>query len=155
VAVQDAVVVVAPLVDAYEAVSAELRRSRPVLPEASAADIDRQLAHLLADDFLVRTPWEWLMHVPRFLRGIALRVEKIRSGHAERDVRSVEELAPHVARLREFNHRMGDEAEADAEAIKYRWMLEEYRISLFAQELGTSLKVSSQRLDRQWELVGK
>ena len=43
--------------------------------------------------------------------------------------------------------------EADPELIQFRWMLEEYRVSLFAQELGTSLKVSQQRLDRQWDKV--
>ena len=38
----------------------------------------------------------------------------------------------------------------DRELMTYRWMLEEYRVSLFAQELGTCVKVSPQRLDRQW-----
>jgi ATP-dependent helicase HrpA len=152
--VQEVASVLAPLLDAYEEASVELRRSRAVLPEASAADIDRQMADLLQDDFLVDTPWQWLKHVPRYLRGVALRIEKIRSGHAPRDLRALEELAPHTARLNAYNDRIGDQADPDDEVVQYRWMLEEFRVSLFAQELGTSLKVSSQRLDRQWEEIG-
>jgi ATP-dependent helicase HrpA len=39
------------------------------------------------------------------------------------------------------------------ELVQFRWMMEELRVSLFAQELGTSLAVSSQRLDKQWVKV--
>jgi ATP-dependent helicase HrpA len=154
VAVQEALEVIAPLLEAYEAASTELRRSRPVLPAASAHDIDRQLADLLTDGFLVQTPHQWLAHVPRYLRGVSLRIEKIRSGHAARDLRALEELVRHTGRLDAYHDRMGEDADADDLVVQYRWMLEEFRVSLFAQELGTSLKVSSLRLDRQWEEVG-
>jgi ATP-dependent helicase HrpA len=149
-AVQESLSVVAPLLEAHAEVAAQLDRTRLVLREASAADMNEQLEELLPEEFLVETPWEWLQHVPRYLRGIALRVEKIRSGHADRDERLTEELQPHLARLREFLHRMGAEAARDPQVEHYHWMLQEYRVSLFAQELGTSLKVSPQRLERQW-----
>ncbi|MFM7115844.1 MAG: DUF3418 domain-containing protein, partial [Planctomycetota bacterium] len=41
----------------------------------------------------------------------------------------------------------------DSELLKFRWLLEEYRVSVFAQQLGTSQPVSSKRLEKQWELV--
>ncbi len=153
VAVQEVVEIVRPLLEAYEEVGKQLQRTRSVLAEASSADVRQQLEELLAHDFLVVTPWEWLKHVPRYLSGIALRLDKYRSGNAARDVRLTEELQPHLHRLRQGQQHMNQCDETDPELIQFRWMLEEYRVSLFAQELGTSLKVSHQRLDRQWERV--
>jgi ATP-dependent helicase HrpA len=116
-------------------------------------DVQRQIARLTPEDFLARTPWEWLIHVPRYLRGVRVRLEKLSAGGQERDRRSYAELAPRerawLARLQEHQAQ----GVFDPELERYRWMLEEFRISLFAQELGTAFSVSAKRLDKQWSKV--
>jgi ATP-dependent helicase HrpA len=63
------------------------------------------------------------------------------------------ELAPHQQRYAERMAK-GDPADANNAALtEYRWMLEEFRVSLFAQQLGTAIKVSPQRLEKQWAKV--
>jgi len=116
-------------------------------------DVQEQIEHLTAPGFLVATPWEWLQHYPRYFKAISLRLDAAR-GNLERDRTHGNEIRRRwLACLRkmEDNRRMGIE---DPELIRYRWLLEEYRVSLFAQRLGTSLPVSAKRLDQQWERVG-
>jgi ATP-dependent helicase HrpA len=116
-------------------------------------DLREQLALLLPSGFLTETPWEWLGHYPRYLKGMLARLKKLTTAGLARDKQQFAELQPrwqaYLARA-EQHRKAGLE---DGELAHYRWMLEELRVSLFAQELGTSLPVSSQRLDKQWGKV--
>ncbi len=118
-------------------------------------DVRQQLEHLVVPGFLVATPWEWLQQYPRYFRAIVIRLDAAR-GDIERDRRHCEEIRRRWLACREKmeeNRRMGID---DAELTRYRWMLEEYRVSLFAQRLGTCVPVSAKRLDQQWaRVVGK
>jgi ATP-dependent helicase HrpA len=141
-----------------DAILNEHHAARLALENASAKswqyaidDVQRQLSRLTHADFLTRTPWEWLVHLPRYLRGIRVRLDKLASGAQERDRRSYAELAP---RENAYLQRLRDQQAQgvyDLELARYRWMLEEFRISLFAQELGTAFSISAKRLDKQWE----
>jgi ATP-dependent helicase HrpA len=113
---------------------------------AARADIEAQLARLLAPGFLVATPPQWRERLPVYLAAIALRMERIGQRLA-RDQECTRELAALQARL-DAGHSRGKAA-----AEEYRWMLEEYRVSLFAQQLGTRGAVSRKRLDKLWESV--
>ena len=66
-------------------------------------------------------------------------------------------IPPHVLLTREQYQtraaKHAQEGKRDAELALYRWMLEEYRVSLFAQQLGTKMAVSDKRLSKQWTLV--
>jgi ATP-dependent helicase HrpA len=141
-----------------DAILTEYHRTRLLLENAASRqwqyaldDINRQLARLATADVLTRTPWEWLIHVPRYLRGIRTRLEKLNAGGQERDRRGYTELAPreHAFLVRGRDHQA--RGVYDPELDRYRWMLEEFRISLFAQELGTAFSISAKRLDKQWE----
>ncbi|HSN20864.1 MAG TPA: ATP-dependent RNA helicase HrpA [Usitatibacter sp.] len=100
--------------------------------------------------FLARTPWERLEHVPRYLKGYALRLQKYRA-NAERD-------AKHAASVQALWQDYEARAEADRAAERtnpkleeFRWLIEELRVSLFAQELRTPLPVSAKRLQKFWD----
>lgn len=114
----------------------------------SAADIDWQLDRLVWPGWLARTPVRWIREFPRYLEAVAVRMKKI----DDSDPRE----GTHLASLRPAVDRM-DRWEAagyahwDPAVAAYRWMLEEYRVSMFAQPLGTSIKVSGKRLEREWE----
>lgn len=115
-------------------------------------DVAEQVRWLAPDRFLSRTPWQWLRHYPRYFAAIAYRLDKLRSGAASRD----HEQMTTVRGLR--NVWLGRLSEADRTpevqaANEFRWMLEELRVSLFAQPLGTSIKVSPRRCEK-WLQAG-
>jgi ATP-dependent helicase HrpA len=82
-----------------------------------------------------------------------VRLDKLAAGAQDRDRRSYLEVTPresaYAQRLRDHQAQ----GVYDLELARYRWMLEEFRVSLFAQELGTAFSVSAKRLDKQWEKV--
>ncbi|MDX2147639.1 MAG: ATP-dependent RNA helicase HrpA [Planctomycetota bacterium] len=127
----------------------------------AAADIEAQLVGLLSHRFLARIPWPHLVHLPRYLGAIELRLDRLTAAKLEHDRRSATELGPWVERYSKLVlARAGKEQapgwpmlEPDDAKTTYRWMIEEYRVSLFAQELGTALPVSPKRMEEQWARV--
>lgn len=120
------------------------------LPATSRADIRQQLSELFCKDFLVRTPLNWLRHFPRYLKAVTIRMDKL-PGAVERDTALVQETTPACRRWRERYSQLATRGEEpDQELLNYRWMTEELRVSLFAQELKTIQPVSGKRLEKQW-----
>jgi ATP-dependent helicase HrpA len=129
----------------YAAAVRKLKDARP--PKEVADDIAAQLSRLVPKDFIARTPWAQLQHLPRYLKAVQMRLDKLR-GDPQRDAQRMAELRPleqrWVRRVAELKGR------ADARLDEYRWLLEELRVSLFAQELRTPQPVSAKRLDKAW-----
>jgi ATP-dependent helicase HrpA len=120
-------------------------------PQA-AEDVQQQCARLLAPGFLARTPWERLQHLPRYLKAAAMRLDKLRADPA-RDAQRMAEIAPlEQAWQRETaaRARLGGAGRTAAELDQFGWLLEELRVSLFAQELKTPVPVSAKRLAKLW-----
>jgi ATP-dependent helicase HrpA len=116
------------------------------------ADIRAQLARLLGPGWLARTPWERLQHLPRYLKAAALRLEKLRAD-PQRDQRLAAELAAlELPFRRELGARSRNGA-VSPELDQFGWLLEELRVSLFAQELRTPVAVSLKRLAKLWQSV--
>ncbi|MCZ4315533.1 ATP-dependent RNA helicase HrpA [Comamonadaceae bacterium G21597-S1] len=116
----------------------------------AAADATQQLQRLVPKDFLARTPWVQLQQVPRYLKAIVLRFDKLRTDPA-RDHSRLAELRPQETRFwRLVSERKGV---TDARLQELRWMLEELRVSFFAQELRTPYPISVKRLDKAWAQV--
>lgn len=115
-------------------------------------DMHSHLRYLLAGDFLIATPYDWLRQFPRYLRGVTVRLDKLATGKASRDAEQMQRMQVHWERCTD---RMGRDRDwsADPAFAGYRWMCEEYRVSLFAQELGAALPVSAKRMDKQWQSV--
>jgi ATP-dependent helicase HrpA len=116
------------------------------LPEAGT-DAAGQLQRLMPKRFLAVTPWNQLQHFPRYLKAITLRLDKLRSDPA-RDAARMAELKPQEQRYwRLVSERKGA---VDPRMHEFRWLLEELRVSFFAQELRTPQPVSVKRLDKLW-----
>jgi ATP-dependent helicase HrpA len=136
----------------FEALRAyhELNRllKAPMSPQLlpAIAAVREQVEQLIYPGFISRSPTKWLPHVERYLRAAVQRLEKL-PGNLERD-------ASRAAVAGRFWHAY-EQARAgsagDERLTEFRWMIEELRVSLFAQELGTSVKVSPERLDRLWK----
>lgn len=119
-------------------------------PAEVVQDVQGQLARLIPKRFVVHTPWAQMSHLPRYLKAVTLRLDKLRSDPA-RDTARLSELRPLEQRyLRTLADRKGA---ADSRLDEFRWMLEELRVSLFAQELRTPQPVSAKRLDKVWAQI--
>ena len=116
----------------------------------SLNDIQSQLEHLIYEDFLYYTPAEYLSSYPRYLQAIQQRLDKLQQT-AERDRQYTNMLTPYWDHFIELN----DDYYEHPVFSLYRWMLEEYRVSLFAQGLKTQMPVSEKRLEKQWQEVKK
>ncbi len=120
---------------------------------ASANDVKEQLSNLIYPGFASRTPHRWLVHLPRFVKGADVRLKKLFNAGAARDsinLAIVRPLWEQYLRRRDLQKKQNI---YDPELTEYRWMLEEFRVSLFAQELKTSMTISPQRLEAQWAKV--
>jgi ATP-dependent RNA helicase HrpA len=115
---------------------------------AVVADVEQQMARLFARRFIVTTPAAVLAHYPRYLKAIAARLDKLK-GDPARDAARMNEIATlQTPFLRELAARKGV---GDARLDEFRWLLEELRVSLFAQELRTPMPVSVKRLQKVWD----
>ncbi len=114
-------------------------------------DIREQLDRLVGPTFLGSTPWEWLKHFPRYFEAIEYRIDKLRGGGQARDARSHEEFQAWWQRYVELTPDDELANPTDPELARLRWMLEEYRVSLFAQPLGTAEPISAKRIEKQVE----
>ncbi len=116
-------------------------------PEA-VADVTQQLQRLCGKRFLHDTPWTQLQHFPRYLKALVLRLDKLR-GDPVRDTQKMAEHKPLEQRYwRLVAERKG---KVDARMQEFRWLLEELRVSFFAQELRTPQPVSVKRLEKTWQ----
>jgi ATP-dependent helicase HrpA len=136
---------------ALKDVRAALDSLRAPALAGSRAAIARQVAALVGPGWLRETPDPWLRQLPKYLRAAARRAERLHSD-VERDRRLEAQVQPYEAAWRELV-RDGDAALPSPERERLRWMIEEFRVSLFAQELRTLLPVSAKRLDEQLRLA--
>ena len=102
---------------------------------------------------MAETPYAQLVHVPRYLKGMAMRIDKLKADTA-RDAQRYQELLPLLQQWQRADRqqRAGGSG-TDPRLDEFRWLLEELRIALFAQELRTPAPVSVKRLQKVWEAI--
>jgi len=116
------------------------------------ADIDLQLQYLFPPGFMRDTPQGWLSQYPRYLKALENRVDRL-NGQYAKDQKHMLMLEALWAPLGEIQAQRPELALVCPAAMRFRWMLEEFRVSLFAQSLGTKTAVSQKRLEEQWREV--
>ncbi|MEI7739063.1 MAG: DUF3418 domain-containing protein, partial [Betaproteobacteria bacterium] len=120
------------------------------LPSEVSEDMDGQLSKLITPRFITQIPYSQWQHLPRYLKAAHLRMDKYKSDPA-RDQLKLSELKPLESKYwRWMEARKGQE---DDRTREYRWLLEELRVSTFAQELRTPQPVSVKRLEKAWALL--
>ena len=144
--------VVGPVLEAAQRARLAVDRADFSASPHAKADLRIQLNNLLGASFLIETPWTRLASYPRYLAAIGRRLDKLKRQPAP-DVSLFKQVAEHWNRYAKAATALREQGGFDPELEQYRWLIEELRVSLFAQDLGTSEKVSPQRLDRQWEKV--
>ena len=114
---------------------------------AALGDVKQQVKWLTPESFLSRVPWQWLQHYPRYFRAIAYRLDKLRSGAGPRDAECMMTINDLWKRWHEGLIENERDAASQVES-EFRWMIEELRVSSYAQPLGTSIKVSPKRCEK-------
>lgn len=115
----------------------------------SAGDMQAQLQALIGKRFIADNDYTQLSHFPRYLKAINVRLEKLRADPV-RDARLMAEWAQAAA---SWQRAQKGQKTADPRMSEFRWLLEELRVSLFAQELRTPMPVSVKRLQKVWESI--
>ncbi|MCP4787747.1 MAG: ATP-dependent RNA helicase HrpA [Fuerstiella sp.] len=116
-------------------------------------DMQHQLHRLVNPDFLAETPWPWLIQFPRYMTCIRKRLDRLSSGGLNTERTLQLDFSRYENRYLARQAEMFKQQRTDPMLDHYRWMLEEFRVSLYAQKLGTAITVSGPRLDEQWERV--
>jgi ATP-dependent helicase HrpA len=136
-------ILLSTILDEYRLIKKVMKK--PLLTQLDmVSDIQSQLNHLFPENFITNIDQQWLQQYPRYLTGIKKRYEKSQSEFSrlwDEYFKRHESLVKQHIDSDELNH--------------YRWMLEEYRVSLFAQELKTKFPISEKRLKKYWnDLTG-
>ncbi len=140
---------IAPL---YQSLKASMKGNVSPSFLYALGDIRSQLDGLFEIGFLRLTPYQQLRHFPRYLKAIAVRQEKLTGGY-QKDKIQMADYQIHWQLIQDVlqgNHR---QSRWNPEFMKYRWMMEELRVSIFAQHLGTDQPVSLKRMAAQQQLI--
>ncbi len=114
--------------------------------------LQRGLANLLPVNFLELTPFEQLPQIPRYLKALLTRAERAALNPAK-DVERARQVLPYHEALQKLLAAPPESPAARERLDEFRWMVEEFRVSVFAQELGTAIPVSPKRLEAQLERI--
>ncbi len=116
-------------------------------------DLEQQVSQLVHKNCFSQTPWEQLQHIPRYLKALRLRIEK-QPASPERDGKNAASVGLIWQRWQDKMNALNQANHEIPQALRdYRWLIEELRVSLFAQELRTPFPVSIKRLEKTWQEV--
>jgi len=121
----------------------------PASQRMLAAEIRAQREALVHAGFLAATPWESLGHVPRYLQAMLRRIQR-HAQSPDRDARHASQVNEWWSRYRERRAAAERSGRVPARLAAFRWLIEELRVSLFAQELKTPVPVSFKRVEKAW-----
>lgn len=117
--------------------------------DKSVIDVQLQLARLCYQGFLMTTADDYLKHYPRYLQAIEIRLQNMLH-QVDKDQQKMQEIAKFQQWYWQSIEKRQKDATVNPEREVFRWMLEEFRVSLFAQQLKTAKPVSAKRLEKAW-----
>jgi ATP-dependent helicase HrpA len=135
------------IMEVYVAVKALLKRFNANDPMVQ--DINEQLKFMIYAGFIRHTPFQQLKAMPRYLKAILYRIDK-----RDNSVQKLQEISRYWTRYWKDVEKNAKKEPVIPEQDNYRWMLEEFRVSLFAQQLKTAYPVSAKRMDKAWDERG-
>ncbi len=121
-------------------------------PATKATGFAAEVEALVPRRFLEQIPFAQLPHVPRYLKALVLRIERA-ANNPPKDAERAKLVAPYVAERERLRTTLPKSPEGQKLAEEFRWLLEEYKVSVFAQELGTAQPASPKRLDELLERI--
>ncbi|HDZ57114.1 MAG TPA: ATP-dependent RNA helicase HrpA [Pseudomonas xinjiangensis] len=138
------------ILKAWHAIQKRLKGKIDLSWALALNDIREQLGSLVFKGFVRDVPAQWLGQYPRYLAALDQRLDKL-SGQVQRDRVWTDEIQRFWQQYQARAEKYRQEGRWDERLVDWRWMLEEYRVSLFAQQLGTKMPVSAKRLNKLWQ----
>ncbi len=138
---------VVDIMEQYSQIKTQLKRFNS--NDALVQDINEQLNVLIYAGFIRNTPYPQLKALPRYLKAVAYRLEK-----RDNTPQKVQDVNRYSTRYWKDVEKKAKKEIVIPELDPYRWMLEEFRVSLFAQQLKTAYPVSAKRMDKAWDERG-
>jgi len=135
------------IMELYGAIKAQLNRLNANDPLAK--DINEQLDLMIYAGFIRNTPYQQLKAIPRYLKAVQYRLDK-----RDNNLQKVQEVSRYATRYWTDVEKKAKKDKVIPEQDPFRWMLEEFRVSLFAQQLKTVYPVSVKRMDKAWDERG-
>ncbi|MDP3875900.1 MAG: ATP-dependent RNA helicase HrpA [Methylobacter sp.] len=135
------------IMELYGAIKTQLNRLNANDPLAK--DINEQLDLLIYAGFIRNTPYQQLKAIPRYLKAIQYRLDK-----RDNTPQKVQEVSRYAIRYWRDVEKKAKKDKIIPEQELFRWMLEEFRVSQFAQQLKTAYPVSVKRMDKAWDERG-
>lgn len=117
-------------------------------------DVEQQIGKLVYKHCFSQTPWESLQHLPRYLKALRLRIEKHPS-NPERDGKNAQAVGVLWQNWEALLEKQSKADKVTPDLLNFRWLIEELRVSVFAQELKTPFPVSVKRLEKIWGELSK
>ena len=148
---ESAFALLAAIAAAYHGLAQQLS-TLPGAQRRLAADVAAQRDALIGPGFFAAVPWPQLTHLPRYLQALERRVAKYPQ-NPDRDAKQAQAVALLWERYRERDAALRSRGRRDRRLEDYRWLLEELKVSLFAQELRTPFPVSYKRLEKVWKAI--
>ncbi|MFI3136218.1 MAG: ATP-dependent RNA helicase HrpA [Methylococcaceae bacterium] len=135
------------IMELYGAILTQLNRLN--VNDPLAKDINEQLGLMIYAGFIRNTPYQQLKAIPRYLKAVQYRLDK-----RDNTLQKVQEANRYATRFWKDVEKQSKKDKVIPEQDPYRWMLEEFRVSLFAQQLKTAYPVSVKRMDKAWDERG-
>ena len=143
---------VSNILSVYYKITKRLKGKIPPLWLPAVKELKEQLQHLVYPGFVSKTPVRWLQQYPRYLNAIETRLQKLEYA-SDKDRKLATQIAPLWKAYLDLEEAETYNEGAERELEQYRWMIEELRVSLFAQELKTIFPISIQRVEKQREQI--
>ena len=144
---------VSEILGLYQQVRKQLSGATQINWLASTEDMKQQLGQLVYKGFLQQTPWQHLLQYPRYFKAMSMRLDKL--GHAAvRDQQQMAEMRELQSNWQQRQEAVRNKGQRDERLEEIGWMLQEWRISLFAQALKTNYPVSEKRIYKRWRELG-
>lgn len=127
---------------------------KPGASRAALEDVRAQLDSLLPKGLIEHTPWERLGHLPRYVKAIQVRLERL-PHDPRRDADKAAQVVPVWQSFQQKCQALQTRGVPAEELDSFRWLLEEMRVCLFAPELKTVVPVSPQKVADQWRMLAR
>lgn len=144
--------VIKSIMQQYHQLMKKLKKSNQLAFAFAASDIKHQIDQLMPKGFIGFIPLEWLKHYPRYFKAMMGRLDKLQ-GNVQKDKLLQLKVISWQEQYESLINQLPADLNCFPEVLPLNWMMQEYRVSLFAQELGTSIPVSDKRWKAQMQLA--
>jgi ATP-dependent helicase HrpA len=148
----DVIPVIKLIMQQYHQLMKKLKKSNQLAFAFAASDIKHQIDQLMPKGFIGFIPLEWLKHYPRYFKAMAVRLDKLQ-GNLQKDKLLQLKVMGWQEQYEALLNQLPADLNCFPEVLPLNWMMQEYRVSLFAQELGTSIPVSDKRWKAQLQIA--